>query len=352
MTMKRTSPGGPVIWVLQGAHAGDNAQACALGDAVSQAIGGSTLEISLQFNELYRVPNLILGASLRTLSAEARARIAPPWPDLVIAVGRRTVPVALWIRKASGGRARLVQLGRPRAPLGQFDHVVTTPQYGLPPGDNMVRLTLPFTGPAAEADGADVARWQERLKGLPRPWTAMLVGGGRWPFRLDEAVARDLGGRASAFVRGRSGALLVSTSPRTGTAAGEALKAAVDVPAHIHLWGRDGDNPHRAFLALADDFIVTGESVSMLAEACRTGRPVWIADLPRAMPALGLGGGLVAWACRHGLFTPPRDVARVHDRLVAGGHAAHLGGPAPKAWRPLPDEAAMLVGRIAALLGH
>lgn len=340
-----TSDAEPLIWVLEGAHAGDNAQAHAL----AAAVGGATVVKPLGFNGLYRIPNMALGATLGTLDAEARRTIAPPWPDLVIAAGRRTVPVALWIRRASGGRARLVQIGRPRAPLDQFDLVVTTPQYGLPQGANIVQLLLPVTGPAVQAGEAELARWRERLQALPRPWTALLVGGGRWPFRLDAGVAGSLARTASQRVRDSGGALLVSTSPRTGAAAGRALKAAIDAPAHVHLWGEGGDNPHRAFLALADDFIVTGESVSMLAEACRTGRPVRIADLPRMVPAMRLGGVFDGLA-RRGLVTPPRDVTLVHDRLVAGGHAAHLDQPAPASWQPVPDETAALTRCIRGLV--
>jgi len=50
------------------------------------------------------------------------------------------------------------------------------------------------------------------------------------------------------------------------------------VPAHAHIWydgqRTHGDNPWPGFLALADRFIVTADSTSMLAEACASGRPV------------------------------------------------------------------------------
>ena len=36
-----------------------------------------------------------------------------------------------------------------------------------------------------------------------------------------------------------------------------------------------------AFLALADSFIVTSDSASMLAEACAAGKPVAMFDVPR-----------------------------------------------------------------------
>ena len=47
------------------------------------------------------------------LTAASRRWLQPPWPDLVIGIGRRTVPVARWIQEQSGGRTNLVRLGHP-----------------------------------------------------------------------------------------------------------------------------------------------------------------------------------------------------------------------------------------------
>ena len=58
---------------------------------------------------------------------------APSWPpgewvngtpDLVITAGRRLSCVALWIKQASGGRTRIVLIGKPRGGAPEFDLVV------------------------------------------------------------------------------------------------------------------------------------------------------------------------------------------------------------------------------------
>jgi mitochondrial fission protein ELM1 len=53
-----------------------------------------------------------------------------------------------------------------------------------------------------------------------------------------------------------------------------------NLPAAI--WDGCGENPYFAYLALADAFMVTADSVSMISEAAATGKPVHI---------LGLDGG-------------------------------------------------------------
>jgi mitochondrial fission protein ELM1 len=292
----------------------------------------------------------VVGASLASLKPNCVRKIAPPWPDVAIGVGRRCVPVALWIREHSGGKTKLVQIGRPRAPLSWFDLVITTPQYGLPEAPNVLHLPLPPVGNASAA-AAEIRRWRDEFEGLPRPWIALLVGGRRWPFRFDADAAARLAREASATARRLGGSLLVSTSPRTGAAQVEALRRALDAAAYVHEWSAEADNPHHAVLQLADRFIVTGESVSMTAEACLTGKPVQIFAVPRIwQPRWSGNSGLGRLLAESGLLSPPRDAEAVQRLLVERGHASMLGGPAPSSHVPLADwrvAAAAAVRRLA-----
>ena len=344
--MSATGERKPIIWVLLGRRTGDNAQAL----AVAEAAGGRVTLRQLDYNPLYSTPNLLLGASLRSLHPEARGVIVPPWPDLVIGVGRRSVPVARWIRAQSGGKAKLVQIGRPRAPLDWFDLVVTTPQYRLPDGPNVLQLLLPPLSPPS-LDAAEIERWRTAFAALPRPWIGVLVGGARPPYRFEVKDAVRLAQQADSLAGRLGGALLVTTSPRTGAAQARAHADAVARPAHRNLWSPGGDNAHHAILALADRFIVTGESVSMLAEACASGKPVAVYRLPRwPYPTWSGERGLGRRFSRTGLVSPPRDPEAVVRRLVEGGHAAHLDAPEPARYLPVPDERPRLVAAIRALL--
>jgi mitochondrial fission protein ELM1 len=296
-------------WVLQGAHAGDNAQARALAHLLGVEI---TLK-QLFFTHFRHVPNVFLRASLASLDRARSAPFAPPYPDLVIAVGRRSVPVARWIKMQSGGKTRLVQMGRPRAPSGWFDLLITTPQYGLPPGPNVIQLPLPLTQERPLSD-EDRALWSEHFGHLPRPWTGVLVGGSRFPSVLGIEGARDLGQAVSKL----PGSVLVSTSPRTAPQEVDAMAAALTGKHYLHRWARNGENPHQAILALADRFLVTSDSISMLAEAFATGKPVERFQLARSPLAISWPAktGFAAWLARNGLVSPPRDpdLVTVPDR--------------------------------------
>ncbi|AHZ78130.1 MULTISPECIES: mitochondrial fission ELM1 family protein [Pseudomonas] len=294
----------PSVWVLLGKHAGDNAQMT----DIAKALGW---------------PYALKQA---TTDEGSQALVAPPWPDLVISAGRRTAPLARSICERSGGSTRSVVVGRPRAPLSSFDLVLTTPQYGLPLRDNVVDMPAPFIAERL-LDDATLEAWRQRFAKLPRPWVALLVGGNSMPYRLDAAIAAELGRQASSAVAAQCGSLLVSTSPRTPTDASQALLKAIDTPVLSYNFGSGEENPYGALLALADAFIVTGESVSMLTEACMTGRPVAVFPLPvrrhmkaRLHHAIERRLGIIDRAAgSRGTPRQQNKVGRVYDELVAAG---------------------------------
>jgi len=304
----------PRVWVLLGAHTGDNKQLITLADA----LGWPYQTRELAFNPLRRLPNWALGTSILHLRRSRSDPLEPPWPDLLLACGKRSAPVAQWIKKRSAGRTRLLHLGRPRAPLDRFDLIVTTPQYQLPARPNILHNTLALNRSGEDAAARVADAWTDRFAHLPRPWYALIVGGDRKPYILPPETARALAQEASSFAAARGGSLLITTGPRTSRAAADALRTAVSVPAYCHLYqGGAGDNPYPAFLALADGFIVTGESASALAEACATGRPVWFVDLPRREEgALSPSGWMRRMLERRRGRTSYRGTPKQQDRLA------------------------------------
>jgi hypothetical protein len=357
----------PRVWALLGGREGDNAQVRGL----AEALGWPTETKRLTYNRRHTWWNLLLGASLLSLDRRRSSALAPPWPDLVIASGRRSAPVARWIRKRSGGRTRLVHIGRPWAPLRCFDLIVTTPQYGLPQRPNVLHNTLPIIRADASRLAEAKARWAPRLAARPRPLVALLVGGDSPPYVLDPLTAERLGREASECARALGGTLVVACGPRVRPPALEALGAAAIGASDVHQWRPDDpDNPYLAYLALADRFIVTGDSVSMLAEACATGKPVSVAPLPerpdwrwrttrrlqrwverrQARPSVRGAVRQQDWLARLwdrlvdlGLIKRTRDLTRVHRALQARHPSAGLADATGA--RP-PDDLARAVARV------
>lgn len=353
----------PRIWLLLGDKPGDNAQVLELARALGEPFAVKRLLPRSEW---------VLGkprfrASLAHLDPARSDPLEPPWPELVLTIGRRPSMAALWLAEQSGGRTRLVIVGRPKRWPERFALIVAPAHYAVPEAANVVRLELPLlrADPARLAAAAE--RWRERFACLPRPLTAVLVGGETKPYRLDAAVARRLAGELAALQASEGGTLWVTTSRRTAPAVADALEAALPPGTPLHRWRPDEPaeaNPYLGLLALADRFVVTGDSVSMLVEVARLGRPLAIFPLPvrgdlgtrlrRAAGRLfapdGPARALGALGRRLGLLGFPRELERIHRILRESGRAVLLGEPFPPPGPPPADELERAVMRLRALL--
>jgi hypothetical protein len=102
---------------------------------------------------------------------------------------------------------------------------------------------------------------------------------------------------------------------------------------------RAPDNPYAAYLHLADELIVTGDSASMIAECWRSSRPLWVA--PLAMSPSGrlmrrLRSAVPARLIASGRIAGDVDIGRWIDALARAGEIGLLGESNPS--RPYRQE--------------
>lgn len=294
--------------------------------------------------------------------------------DLVLTAGPRGARAARQWRRKQGGGARLVHLGRPGAPLGDFDLVISRPQDQLPIRRNVLYLS----GPLSPVDNASLEvaarRLRPALDALPRPWIGVLLGGGDLPSSLDPASARALGRLASEQLRATGGSLVVAPWPGLPAAVVEALYAAVDHPVYPPETGEgDAAATYHGCLALADRFIVTGDSADAVAAACSRRRPVAVFELApffdrrtrwtqrcrrlldssirhtsrRGTPRQqDWRGRIHDWLIISGRLTSTHDSRPLLDACLESGLATRLDGvPAETARAPAPPAPEDLIAR-------
>ncbi|MCK5445332.1 MAG: mitochondrial fission ELM1 family protein [Rhodospirillaceae bacterium] len=264
----------PSVWLLVDDHPGSRAQALGVGRAL-----GIPFEIKeLDYTAAAALPNYMLMASFSAVQQKSRVNLAAPWPDLVIAAGRRTAPVARKIKELNKGRTKLVQIMYPGASGEEDFDLICVPRHDtMTPADNRFEIIGAPHGMTPQALALAASQWAGKFDHLPKPWVGLLVGGDTRRKAFTPEMAAELGSHAAQLVRDVGGALLVSTSARTSEIATAALLSAVHgVPQFAYSWGDEGDNPYAAFLALSDHIIVTGDSVSMCCEAAGTTKPLYI----------------------------------------------------------------------------
>ncbi len=319
----------PRTWLLLGRKAGDNTQIRALAGALDWPC--EEKHIRARNWELF--PHLLFGGSLLGIKRGESSELSPPWPELLITAGRRSEPVARWVKKQSGGSTRLVHIGRPWAPLDSYDLIITTPQYFLPEQANVLCNRLPLNSLISSELPLLSPDLQRQLAGLPRPYITVLVGGDSGKFVFTAEKGKRLGKQLRHLSEEAGGSLLLSNSARTPKAAWAALCDQLSGPRLVYDHAASArENPYREFLGLADQFVVTGESMSMLGEAVALGKPVQIFNMDdtdthwwKRVSNYGykplshrLAGRLAPQRMR-------RDVGKIQQNLIDTGAASWLG---------------------------
>jgi mitochondrial fission protein ELM1 len=199
--------------------------------------------------------------------------IAPPYPDIVIASGRRAVPYVRRIRDETRGRTFTAFMKDPYAGPGIAD-IVWVPEHDELSGPNVIKTLLTPHRVTQVKLAAARAAPLERLTRLGRPRAAVLVGGNSVNHRFTPADIAVFTAHLDRLAQ--SGVALMGTgSRRTPPALREAVAAVIERHAG-YLWDGVGENPFIALLGLADTIVATSDSVGMVGEAAATGRPVLV----------------------------------------------------------------------------
>jgi uncharacterized protein len=202
--------------------------------------------------------------------------LAPPFPDIVIACGRITVPYIRALKRAGGAEVFAVFLQDPRYARREFDLLWAPRHDGLAGPNVLSTLTSPHPFSAARLEALRKTP-DPRLAALPVPRAAIILGG---PSGAHGFTGADLERMTQATQRivAQGYSVMATPSRRTPPELVAAVRkgfAGAD-PARGFLWDGGGENPYGAMLAQADAILVTGDSVNMMGEAVATGAPVYI----------------------------------------------------------------------------
>lgn len=202
---------------------------------------------------------------------------APPWPSIVIGVGRCSMPYLTAIRKASGGASFVMALQNPVISPKNFD-LVWAPAHDRLEGDNVISTV---TGPhrlSAQAVAAAGVEYSRQLAGFPEKKVAVLIGGPTPAYRFAEMEARLLCAQLDQL--GQDIGFLITTSRRTPKEVSQVVQAWARGRKAKFWSGEEGPNPYLGYLGVADAIVVTSDSANMLGEAASTGKPLYVFQAP------------------------------------------------------------------------
>ena len=361
----------PRTWIMVSDKRGDNGQVETLADALPWPCERKFLQMKPRY--VHGKPRF--SPSLHHLDQSRSDSLHAPWPDLILTVGRRPSMAALWVKQQSGGLSKVVLVGKPTARMMDFDLIVCSAEKHMPPMPNCQPITLPLMRVSDQEVAAQAGSWQQRWADLPRPLVAFFVGGGTSPYVMNRRVAQGLLKLGKQVTDELGGTAYFTTSRRTPQVVVDTLREGLTPGSGFYQWSEQGeDNPYRALLGLADGFVVTGDSISMLVEVVYLRRPLAIFPLPYGIlgrldqyrrsfarwlfrPRLvSTGDRLRHWLARlvfrldvFTLLSSTRDFRAFHQLLVERRLAVWSGQALSHPSGSLPDDVPRAIMRIQAL---
>ncbi len=289
-----------MIWILADDRAGNVNQLL----GIVEALGEPYERKDIRYNAWVRLPNFLRGASFIGITEESKAELSAPYPDVVLSAGRRSFPVALAIKKLSGGKTKIVQLMNPGKLEEKKADLLILPTHDNYSGkaSNVMQVLGTPHRVTPEKLAREKKHWAPIFKKYPTPRVSVLVGGATKDKSFTLKHAQQLVDTIRAL---KPASLLVTTSRRTPSEIVTFLEKELPDPKFFYCFGDQSENPYFGLLSMADMLVVTGDSMSMCSECAGVGVPVVI-------------------------FAPKEMVgekhARFHQALYSQGYAVPVGG--------------------------
>ncbi|KAE9452475.1 hypothetical protein C3L33_15620, partial [Rhododendron williamsianum] len=226
---------------------------------IRQMYGYSRILLAGRGNKLHSLPfenggsvglSSVLEADVKKIATMAHKTFEKDGPLLVVASGRDTISVASAMKRLASENVFVVQIQHPRTHLNRFDMVITPHHdyYPLTPRaqEQVPRFLRKWITPREPPDRAlhqvdagalrtAASAWHDEFAPLPKP---LLM--------ISNLIVKEFGNHPK-----------------------------------IYIWDGEEPNPHMGHLAWGDAFVVTADSVSMVSEACGTGKPVYVIGMER-----------------------------------------------------------------------
>ncbi|XP_023636637.1 mitochondrial fission protein ELM1 isoform X2 [Capsella rubella] len=241
-------------------------------------------------------------ADAKQIATMARSTFDKYGALLVVASGSDTISVASSIRRLAMENVFVVQVQHPRSRLERFDLVITprhdyyllTPEgkrqipFFLrpwvtprePPGRNVFLTTGALHNIDASTLRNASLEWQDEFASLSKPLVVVNIGGPTRNCLYGVDLSKNLCAMLQSILWS-CGSLRISFSRRTPKKVADIITRELSSNSKVYIWDGKDPNPHLGHLALADTFVITADSISMLSEACSTGKPIYVVGAER-----------------------------------------------------------------------
>jgi uncharacterized protein len=293
-------PLNPSCWIVTEGLIGTENQCLGL----AEAMGLSPAVKRIQLNEPWRSLSPYLRME-QIFTFQNPKDILPPYPDILITSGRKSIAVHRYLKKQSKQNIFSIHIQDPKISPNEFDLIF------VPRHDDLAAKFFDYkhvhvTNFAINRLSSKIFeiakdKWAKTLSHYPTLRMAVMIGGTSKIQHLSLERTKILGDTLHQLAKKMGFSLMITASRRTPDECRDYLRERLSHLPNILFWDGDGDNPYHGFLAHADYVLVTSDSTSMIADAASTGKPVFIFPLEgtskrhQKMLETALESGVARW---------------------------------------------------------
>ena len=265
------------ILILADNRAGTYSQAINL----AQEIGAKIDILPISYSKFIKIPNFILPRSLFRYDAKTKETLKniSNFPDIILSAGRRSVSGALFLKKKSQNKTKIIQIMDPNICANRFDLTI------LPIHDCHKKhpKIINSIGAITRLDQDKIAeakhQFAEFFQKIDKKKIVLLLGGPSKNTNFSDKSTINLADISSKLANNLNAKLIILTSPRTTQNMLNVLRNQLKCDYHIFDYEEHKENnPYFACLGYGDLFVVSADSVSMISECCGLGKKVAIFD--------------------------------------------------------------------------
>jgi uncharacterized protein len=336
------------IWVLLTPKPGDNNQSIALATYIGLPYVLKYLDWIAGEHEERALCDALLNDTPKAANDRRCLGLIEPWPTAVICCGRRTERFALWIKAQSECSTKVLKIGRAGRSIAEYDLLVATPQFPIPPLPNVIQAAFP---PMLKVNRVNLVRGQGSiapgsLAPLPKPWFLILLGGEVKQYRPSGPALKKAAQTIQDAADCAGGSVVISTSRRTPETMLSATIDGLTRTPYVYRWSTPSaaENPYAQLLKESAAAFVTADSISMIMDASNCGTPTFVIELPKrfglrtwwdlnvfmSLMAVARWCGRLAgrtveegiyrvlsWLHRWRIARFPKDISRLHSSLYS-----------------------------------
>ncbi len=239
--------------------------------------------IFLEYNFLKALPNLFFSESLIRLKKTSIEKLSSLnyAPKYIISAGRKTAPIALFLKRKYNFLSKIIQIMRPEISLKKFDFVIV-PEHDEPKAPypkNLILSIGALTKIERNNDQKIYEKFQVQFENFQKPIIALLIGGSTKKTQFLLKSAQELINQVLIIKKNMNATLIIVNSRRTDVKINNFIKKINEENLVFFDYNEIKEsNPFGLILNVADFFIISGDSVSMISQCCSTGKSVFIFD--------------------------------------------------------------------------